>query len=185
MRCPFSSSVSLSQCIGIPLRAGDDTSARMTISERRSQNLGDVIELESVSTLHDPDQEDVQEKIWKEQHKWYKTQNTIHVCVYGYPTLTSSLFMFKSRIVSQGARHQQQSDWLLNYRTLYENHMKKIIETSNSYETIIYDNSKTEEYEKKKTSVPFNYHLFFSLIPKKDFDLDFRMTKVEITWWRS
>ena len=129
-RCPFASSVSLSQYIGIPLRAGDDASASMTIRQRRSKILGDVIELESASTLHDPDQEDVQEKICKEQDRWYKTQNTVRVCVYGYPTLTSSLFVFKSRIVLQGARHQQQSDTMLNYRTLYENHMKKIIETS-------------------------------------------------------
>ena len=101
----------------------------MKIRQRRSKILGDVIALESASTLHDPDQEDVQEKICKEQDKWYKTQNTIRVCVYAYTTLTSSLFMFKNRIVLQGARLQQQSDWMLNYRTLYESHMKKITET--------------------------------------------------------
>ena len=36
---------------------------------------------------------------------------------------------------------------------------RRLSKLRNSSETIIYDNSKTEEYEeKKKTSIPFNYH---------------------------
>ena len=174
-RCPFASNVSLSQCTGIPLEAGDDVLARTTIRERRSKILTDVIELESVSTLHDLDQEDVQEKICKEQDKWYKTQNTTRVCVYGYPTLTSSLFIFKSRIrlnvdlsYSLWKSHEQ------DYRNF-------VIHLKRSYTTI-----PRQEYEEKKKdpSNPFNYH-FFRLISKNDFDLDHRMTKDKITWWRS